>query len=90
MTSSGQKPTAVFSHPTIGTVGLTEVEARRRFGQIDLYKSSFRPLKHTLSGRDELTFMKLVVERKTDRVVGRHMMGADAGEIIQGFAIALQ
>ena len=83
-------PTAVFSQPTIGTVGLTEAEARRRFGQIDLYESKFRPLKHTLSGRDELTFVKLVVERKTDRVVGCHMMGADAGEIIQGFAIALQ
>jgi glutathione reductase (NADPH) len=83
-------PTAVFSRSTIGTVGLTEAEARQRFGQIDVYKSRFRPLKFTLSGRDELTFMKLVVDRKTDRVVGCHMIGSDAGEIIQGFAIALR
>jgi glutathione reductase (NADPH) len=83
-------PSAVFSQPTIGTVGLTESAARERFGEIDIYKSNFRPLKHTLSGRDERTFMKLIVERKTDRVVGCHMMGIDAGEIIQGFAVALQ
>src|ERR1019366_8659744 len=83
-------PSAVFSQPTIGTVGLTEAEARQRFGEIDLYTSKFRPLKHTLSGSDELTFMKLIVDRKTDRVVGCHMMGTDAGEIIQGFAVALQ
>lgn len=83
-------PSAVFSQPPIGTVGLTEAEARQRFGEIDIYKSSFRPLKHTLSGRDERTFMKLVVDRKTDRVVGCHMAGAEAGEIIQGFAVALQ
>jgi glutathione reductase (NADPH) len=83
-------PSAVFSQPTIGTVGLSEAEARQHFGEIDIYKSNFRPLKHTLSGRDERTFMKLIVDRKTDRVVGCHMMGADAGEIIQGFAVALQ
>ena len=83
-------PSAVFSQPPIGTVGLTEAEARTRFGEIDLYKSDFRPLKHTLGGREERSFMKLVVERKTDRVVGCHMIGADAGEIIQGFAVALQ
>jgi len=83
-------PSAVFSQPTIGTVGLTEAEARQRFGEIDIYKSNFRPLKHTLSGRNEHTFMKLIVDRKTDRVVGCHMMGTDAGEIIQGFAVALQ
>ena len=83
-------PSAVFSQPTIGTVGLTEAQARQRIGEIDIYKSNFRPLKHTLSGRDERTFMKLVVDRKTDRVVGCHMMGIDAGEIIQGFAIAVQ
>ena len=83
-------PSAVFSQPTIGTVGLSEAEARQHFGEIDIYKSNFRPLKHTLSGRDERTFMKLIVDRKSDRVVGCHMMGADAGEIIQGFAVALR
>jgi glutathione reductase (NADPH) len=83
-------PSAVFSQPPIGTVGLTEVEARERYGEVDVYKSSFRPLKHTVSGRDERAFMKLVVDPKTDRVVGCHMMGPDAGEIIQGLAIALK
>jgi glutathione reductase (NADPH) len=83
-------PSAVFSQPPIGTVGLTEVEARRRYGEIDIYKSTFRPLKHTMSGRDERSFMKLVVDRKSDRVVGCHMIGTDAGEIVQGLAIALQ
>lgn len=83
-------PTAVFSQPPIGTVGLTEAEARERYGAIDVYKSSFRPLKHTLSGRDEHSFMKLVVDRETDRVLGCHMVGTDAGEIIQGLAIALK
>lgn len=83
-------PSAVFSHPPIATVGLTEMEARARFGAVDIYKSAFRPLKHTLSGRDERTLMKLVVEPKSDRVLGCHMIGADAGEIIQGLAVALQ
>ena len=81
---------AVFSQPPIATVGLTEVEARARYGEVDIYKSAFKPLKHTLSGRDERTLMKLVVARKTDRVVGAHMMGTDAGEIIQGLAIAVK
>jgi glutathione reductase (NADPH) len=83
-------PSAVFSQPPIGTVGLTETEARQQYGEIDIYKASFRPLKHTMSGRDERSFMKLVVDRKTDRMVGCHMIGTDAGEIIQGFAVALQ
>jgi glutathione reductase (NADPH) len=83
-------PSAVFSQPNLGTVGLTENEARDQFGDIAVYKSTFRPLKHTLSGRDEMTFMKLVVDKKTDRVVGCHMIGTDAGEIIQGLAIALK
>jgi glutathione reductase (NADPH) len=83
-------PTAVFSQPPIGTVGLTEAEARERYRAVDVYKSSFRPLKHTLSGRDEQSFMKLVVDRETDRVLGCHMVGNDAGEIIQGLAIALK
>jgi len=83
-------PSAVFSQPSIGTVGLTEAQARQSLGEIDVYKSHFRPLRHTLSGRDERTFMKLVVDHKTDRVAGCHMVGADAGEIIQGFAVALK
>jgi glutathione reductase (NADPH) len=81
---------AVFSQPPIGTVGLTEAEARERYGAVDVFKSSFKPLKHTLSGRDERSFMKLVVDQKTDRVLGCHMVGTDAGEIIQGLAIALK
>jgi glutathione reductase (NADPH) len=81
---------AVFSQPPLGSVGLTETEARARYGTIDVYRSSFRALKHTLSGRDETTTMKLVVDRASDRVVGCHMVGPDAGEIIQGFAVALK
>jgi glutathione reductase (NADPH) len=83
-------PTAVFSQPTLGTVGLTEVEARERFPAVDVYRSTFRPLKHTLSGRDEKTLMKLVVDHASDRVLGCHMIGPDAGEIIQGLAVALR
>jgi glutathione reductase (NADPH) len=83
-------PTAVFCQPTIGTVGFTEEEARARFDNIRLFKTSFRPMKHTLSGRDERAFMKLIVDAATDRVVGVHMMGPDAGEIIQGIAIAMR
>ena len=83
-------PTAVFCQPNIGTVGFTEAEARAKFGQISLFKSTFKPMKHTISGRDEKTFMKLIVDKASDRVVGVHMMGPDAGEIIQGIAIALK
>ncbi len=83
-------PTAVFCQPNIGTVGFTEEEARSKFGHIRLFKSNFRPMKHTISGRDEQTFMKLIVDKASDRVVGVHMMGPDAGEIIQGIAIALR
>ncbi len=83
-------PTAVFSHPNIGTVGLTEDEARRRHGAIDVYRETFRPLRHTMTLREERTMMKLIVERATDRVVGVHMVGADAGEIVQGLGIALK
>jgi len=82
-------PTAVFSTPNCGTVGLTEREARQRNFQVDIYRSSFRPLKHTLTGRDERTMMKLVVDGATDRVLGCHMVGPDAGEITQGLAVAL-
>src|SRR5262249_26351949 len=82
-------PSAVFSQPAIGAVGLTEALARARYGAIDVYCTSFRELKHTLSGRAERTFMKLVVDRASDRVVGAHMVGDHAGEIIQGIAVAL-
>ena len=82
-------PTAVFSTPNCATVGLTEQEARARKIEIDLYRTSFKPLKHTLSGRDERTMMKLVVDRASDKVLGCHMVGPDAGDIIQGLAIAL-
>ena len=83
-------PTAVFCQPNIGTVGFTEEQAQAVFGELTLYKSDFKPMKHTISGRDERTFMKLIVETATDRVVGVHMMGPDAGEICQGIAIALK
>ncbi|HXG53060.1 MAG TPA: glutathione-disulfide reductase [candidate division Zixibacteria bacterium] len=82
-------PTAVFSTPSVGTVGLTEGDARERYGEIDVFRTSFRPLKHTLTGRDERTMMKIVVDRRTDRVLGCHMVGEEAGEIIQGFAVAM-
>lgn len=83
-------PTAVFTHPNIGTVGYSEADAIERFGRISVYKSDFKALKHTLSGSTERTLMKLVVEDATDRVVGLHMVGADAGEIVQGFAVAMK
>ena len=83
-------PTAVFTHPNIGTVGYSEARAREHFGAVKIFKSEFKPLKHTLSGSGERTFMKLVVEKSTDRVVGLHMVGADAGEIVQGFAVAMK
>lgn len=83
-------PTAVFTHPNIGTVGYTEAQARAEFGQVTIFRSEFRGLKHTLGGRNERTMMKLVVDTKTDRVVGLHMVGADAGEVVQGFAVAIK
>ena len=83
-------PTAVFTHPNIGTVGYSEADARKEFGAIAVFKSEFKALKHTLSGSTERTFMKLLVETATDRVVGLHMVGPDAGEIVQGFAVALK
>ncbi len=82
-------PTAVFSTPNCAAVGLTEEEARQRNYNIDIYRTSFKPLRHTLSGRDERTMMKLVVDQATDRVLGCHMVGPDSGEIIQGLAVAL-
>ncbi len=83
-------PTAVFTNPNIGTIGLSEGFARQRCVRIRVYRSEFRPLRHTLSGSSERTLMKLVVDDLTDRVIGLHMVGADAGEIIQGFAVALK
>ena len=83
-------PTAVFANPNLATVGLSEEKARERFGAVDIYKTSFRSLKLTMTDKKERTFMKLVVERATQRVVGAHMIGADAGEIIQGVAVAVK
>jgi glutathione reductase (NADPH) len=81
--------TAVFSQPPVGTVGLTERQARETHA-VDVYRTRFRPMKHTLTGREERTMMKLVVDRASDRVLGCHMVGADAPEIIQGLAIAVK
>ena len=81
---------AVFSQPPIGTVGLTETEARSKYGDIGVYRSEFRPLKATMSGNSGRTFMKLLVENSSDRVVGCHMAGDDAAEIIQGVAVAVK
>jgi glutathione reductase (NADPH) len=83
-------PTAVFTTPNIGAVGLTEGQARQRLGPVRVYRSEFRALRHTLSGSTERTLMKLVVAEASDRVVGLHMVGADAGEIVQGFAVAMK
>jgi glutathione reductase (NADPH) len=83
-------PSAVFSQPPLACVGLSEAEARARHGKVDIYRTSFRELRHTLSGRDQKTTMKLVVDAATDRVLGAHMVGPHAGEIIQGIAIAIQ
>lgn len=82
-------PTAVFSIPPLGTVGLTEAEARAKYATVDIYKAGFRPMKHTMSGRDERVLMKLVVDGESQRVLGCHMMGMDAPEIVQGLGIAL-
>ncbi len=83
-------PTAVFSQPPIGTVGLSEEKAREEHGEVDVYLSEFRPLRHTMTESGEQTLMKLIVSSKDDTVVGLHMVGPDAGEIIQGFAVALR
>ena len=83
-------PTAVFTHPNIGTIGYSEQAARACFAKIRVYRTDFKPLRHTLSGSSERTMMKLVVDDASDRVVGLHMVGADAGETIQGFAVAMK
>ncbi len=83
-------PTAVFSTPEIGTVGLTEAQAKANFTAVDIYKASFRPMKATLSGREERMIMKIVVDAATDRVVGVHILGEDAGEMAQILGIAVK
>lgn len=83
-------PTAVFCQPNIATIGLTEEEAVEKHKKIDVFVSDFKALKHTLSGRNERTFMKLIVDQESDKVVGAHMVGEGAGEIIQGVAIAIK
>ncbi|WP_428672418.1 glutathione-disulfide reductase [Roseibium sp.] len=82
--------TAVFSQPEMGTVGLTQEEALKRTPDLDIYKSSFRPMKHTLSGRDEKMLMKMIVDAKTQRVLGVHIVGPDAGELAQILGVTLQ
>jgi len=82
-------PSAVFSQPPVGSVGLPEEEARSRYGDISLFRSTFRPLKNTVSGNPGRTMMKLVVDKASDRVVGAHMVGPDAPEIVQMVAIAM-
>jgi glutathione reductase (NADPH) len=83
-------PTAIFSQPPIGTVGFSEDEARKQFGDIEVFTSSFTPLRFTISPVKEKAFMKLIVEQASRRVVGLHMCGEDAGEITQGFAVAMR
>ncbi len=82
--------TAVFTQPPVGTVGLTEAEARAQFDNVDIYRARFRPLKHTITGREEFVMIKLVVDGSSDRVLGIHMVGMDAGEIIQALGIAIK
>jgi glutathione reductase (NADPH) len=95
----GGKPTAVdhqnvasavFAQPEVGTVGLTEAAARQGGRAVDIYKSTFKPMKHTLSGRDEKMMMKLVVDAATDKVLGCHIVGPDAGEMAQLLGIAVK
>ena len=83
-------PTAVFTTPELGVVGLTEQEARQRFDIVDIYRASFRPMRATLSGREEKVLMKIVVDGKTDKVLGVHIMGHEAGEMIQLVGVAMK
>jgi glutathione reductase (NADPH) len=83
-------PTAVFSQPEIGTVGLSEDDAARRFDEIEVYRATFRPMRHTLAGRDEKMLTKLVVDAASRRVVGAHILGPDAGEMAQLLGIAIK
>lgn len=83
-------PTAVFSQPNVGTIGLSEEEARDQGYEVSVFRSDFKPMKYSLAERDERCLMKLIVDKNTDRVLGAHMVGDDAGEIIQGIAIAIR
>ena len=83
-------PTGVFSEPEIGTVGLAEHEARAKYAAVDIYKTRFRPMKYTLSGRDERMLMKLIVDAASQKVLGCHVLGPDAAEMIQMAAIAMR
>ncbi|MFU8877612.1 MAG: glutathione-disulfide reductase [Wenzhouxiangellaceae bacterium] len=83
-------PSAVFSQPQVASVGLTEEQAREECGQVKVFRSEFTPMKYTLSGREEKGLMKIVVEAVSDRVVGLHVVGPEAGEIVQGFAVAVR
>src|SRR6202790_4853973 len=83
-------PTAVFCQPEVGTVGLTEAQARAQFSHVDIYKATFKPMKATLSGRDTRVLMKLIVDATTDRVVGCHIVGDDAAEMVQVLGIAVK
>ncbi len=83
-------PSAVFSHPQVSTVGYSEKDAKTHYGELEIYKTEFTPMKHTLSGRDEKTMMKLIVQASSNKVVGLHVVGMDAPEIVQGFAVALK
>ena len=80
----------MFSHPNIGTVGLTEQQALKSCGAVRVYKSQFRPMRYTLGELQERSFIKLIVDDETDRVLGLHMAGEDAAEITQGFAVAIK
>lgn len=82
-------PTAVFSQPEIGTAGLTQEEAEARFDNIDVYTSSFRPMKNTLSGKPGKMFLKMLVNADTDKILGIHIMGPDSGELIQMIGVTL-
>ena len=83
-------PTAVFSQPEVGTVGLTEAQARAQFSHVDIYKANFKPMKATMSGRDTRVLMKLIVDAGTDRVVGCHIVGDGAAEMVQLVGIAVR
>ncbi|MBL4583238.1 MAG: glutathione-disulfide reductase [Pseudomonadales bacterium] len=83
-------PTAVFCQPSIGTVGLTQQQAEQKYAEVDVFLSTFTHMKHTLSGSDEKTLMKILVDKQSDKVVGLHMVGAEAGEIVQGLAAAMK
>ena len=83
-------PSAVFSNPQVGTVGLTEAQARERYDDVEIYRSTFRPMKFILPDDDERCLMKLIVDKASDRVVGLHVCGLDAAEMTQGFAVAMK